>query len=98
MLLPSLRLSYGPDVVWDSASALLPRAEVKEGGTRDLLRCMCESLWGAVLSSLSHVVAHCSDPLIVALCVDGYRAFAFAGGVLGEKMRPPWVSRVMCLV
>lgn len=55
---------------------------------RRSLRDMCEALWGPVLSSLTHVMAHCADPLVVSTAVDGYEAFAVAAGILGEKIQP----------
>lgn len=73
--------------------ALSPRAVLPEGDIREALRNMCEALWSPVLSSLSHVLAHCSDPLIVAMCADGYKAFAFAGGMLGETFYAVFEAR-----
>lgn len=52
---------------------------------RHTLKNMCEVLWGPVLSSLSHVMVHCADPLVVSTAVDGYKAFAVAAGILGES-------------
>lgn len=51
---------------------------------RRALKSMCENLWGPVLSSLSHVVVHCSDPLLVTTACDGYKNFALVAAVLGE--------------
>lgn len=63
-----------------------PKEALAKDSRRDVLRRMCESVWGPVLSCLSHVLVHCSDPLIMATVADGYRSFAFASGFLGKHM------------
>lgn len=67
-----------------SSAAVQPGQVLAKGSRRYVLRRVCESLWSPVLSCLSHVLMHCSDPLIVATVADGYKAFAFASGFLGE--------------
>ena len=69
-----------------SSVALAPGEVTPKGSRRGELRRMCERLWGPVLLSLTHVMAHCSDPLVVAAVVDGYKSFAVVSGVLGEDL------------
>lgn len=71
-----------------SSVGLVPGESPPDGSRRQTLRNMCEALWGPILSSLSHVLVHCSDPLVVSAVVDGYKCFAVASGVLGEETKP----------
>lgn len=69
-----------------SSVGLVPGESPPERTRRGTLRNMCEALWGPVLSSLSHVMVHCADPLVVSTAVDGYTSFAVAAGILGERV------------
>lgn len=68
-----------------SSVGLVPGESPPKRSRRETLKRMCEALWEPVLSSLSHVLVYCSDPLVVTTAVDGYKAFAVAAGVLGEQ-------------
>ncbi|CAM9634277.1 unnamed protein product, partial [Ectocarpus sp. 13 AM-2016] len=72
-------------LVVPSSVALVPGESPPDRSRRQTLKRMCEVLWGQVLSSLSHVMMHCSDPIVVSTAVDGYKAFAVAAGILGVE-------------
>lgn len=57
---------------------------IKNVSKRESLRRICECLWEPILSSLSHVMIQCSDPLLVSAVVDGYKSFTVAAAVLGK--------------
>ncbi|CAB1115213.1 unnamed protein product [Ectocarpus sp. CCAP 1310/34] len=71
-------------LVVPSSVGLVPGESPPDRSRRQTLKRMCEVLWRPVLSSLSHVMMHCSDPIVVSTAVDGYKAFAVAAGILGK--------------
>ncbi|CAN0066640.1 unnamed protein product, partial [Choristocarpus tenellus] len=73
---------HDPDVIVESSATIPPGAKLASG-PRQALRELGEAAWGPVLSALNHVLVHCSEPLIVAMVVEGYESFMIACGILG---------------
>lgn len=84
-----------------SSVGLVPGESPPDRSRRHTLKRMCEVLWGPVLSSLSHVMMHCSDPIVVSTAVDGYKAFAVAAGILGKMKEEAFLTgcfRTLCIL